>query len=114
MNDDWISVSTKLPGNDAVLATDGDEVFSAWYSDLDKVWYGRSYVGDRDMVFDNVTHWRLLPDLPAPEGPFYVLKHLNGAWVLYKKHDNDCAIVGAAEDLALHLVEWLNRLWADK
>jgi len=110
MNDDWISVRDRLPPySEKVLVYNGYDVFEAksqagdWVCDIGKA-----------APVEGITHWQYKPQPPIPEGPFYTLEQPNGVWVLYKKHDNDCAIVGVVEDLAIHLADWLNRLWRDK
>ena len=111
----WIGVDTAFPEpNQAVLVTDGSDWYQGWWSEEDKVWYGTSFVGDRDVVLDNITHWRVVPVLPAPDGPFYIVKFPTEEWVLYKRGDNDCAHVGGIDQSAEYLKDWLNRLWAER
>lgn len=107
---EWVDVNERHPpSGKVVLVTDGQNVGPACMPVGKFGWKMESGI-----IVKGITHWQPLPDPPFPSGPFYVAKHLNNAWTLYKRGSDDCAHIGMIDECAEHLVDWLNRLWGEK
>ena len=113
MNGDWINVVDYLPphGVDVLVCNDsGRDRRIASLCDA-----GWVPSGDASWKASHIMYWQSLPDDPIPTGPFYWARFSSGVALLYKKGCDDCAGLGLIPDkAACYLVDWLNRLWADK